>query len=86
MFLVASLLELSMVAARSRTLAGGQHAVSRRPILLFDSHNTMPYPRCSHAVTLPRPCHEPAVSLSERCIRGMAGERHGMCESSVAAL
>jgi hypothetical protein len=53
--------QLGVVAARSRTLAGGQHAASRRPILLFDSHNTIPFPRCSHAVTLPRPCHEPAV-------------------------
>jgi hypothetical protein len=36
-------------------------ALSRRPMLLFDSHNTIPFPRCSHAVTLPRPCHEPVV-------------------------
>jgi hypothetical protein len=36
-------------------------AVARRTMLLFDSHNTIPFPRCSHAVTLPRPCHEPAM-------------------------
>jgi hypothetical protein len=77
MFLVATFLELRVVAARSRKMAGGQHAVSRRPMLLLDSHNAIPFPRCSHAVTLPRPCHERAVSLSERRIRGMAGERHG---------
>jgi hypothetical protein len=57
----ATTVELCVVAARSRTLAGGQHAVSIRPMLLFDSHNTIQFSRCSHAVTLPRPCHEPAV-------------------------
>jgi hypothetical protein len=41
----------------------------------------------SHAVTLPpRPCHGLERSLSERHIRVMAGERHGMCESNTAAL
>jgi hypothetical protein len=55
--------QLRVVAARSRTLAGGQHAASRRPMLLFDSHNTIPFPRRSHAFTLPRPCHEPAVKF-----------------------
>jgi hypothetical protein len=44
--------------------------------------NNMP----SHSVTLPRPCHDLEKSLSERHIRGMAGERHGMYESNTAAL
>jgi hypothetical protein len=39
----------------------------------------------SHAVTLPQPCHGLEKSLSERHIRGMAGERHGMRESNTAA-
>jgi hypothetical protein len=39
-----------------------------------------------YAVTLPRPCHGLGKSLSERHIRGMAGERHGMCESNTVAL
>jgi hypothetical protein len=33
-----------------------------------------------HAVTLPQPCHGLEKSLSERHIRGMAGERHGIFE------
>jgi hypothetical protein len=77
MFLVSTFLETCVVAAKSRTLAGGQHALSRWLMLLSDSHNTMPFPRCSHAVTLPRPCHESVISLSERHIRGMAGYRQG---------
>jgi hypothetical protein len=40
----------------------------------------------SHAVTLPRPCHALDKSHSERRIRGMAGERRGMCELNTAAL
>jgi hypothetical protein len=39
-----------------------------------------------HAVTLPRPCHGLERSHSERRIRGMAGERHGMCESNTTEL
>jgi hypothetical protein len=39
---------------------------------------------CRHpAAILPRPCHGFERSLSERHIRGMAGERHGMCESAL---
>jgi hypothetical protein len=51
-------------------------------------HNTMPFPCCSCAVTLPRPCHGLEMSLSERYsyIPGMAGERHGICELNKAAL
>jgi hypothetical protein len=36
--------------------------------------------------TMPFPCRGIERSLSERHIRGMAGERHGMCESNTAAL
>jgi hypothetical protein len=39
-----------------------------------------------HAVPLPRTCRGLERSLSEQRIRGMAGERHGMCESNTAAL
>jgi hypothetical protein len=39
-----------------------------------------------HAVPLPRLCRGLERSLSERHIRGMAWERHDMCESSTAAL
>jgi hypothetical protein len=35
-----------------------------------------------HAVS----CRHPEKSLSEKHIRGMAGERHGMCASKTAAL
>jgi hypothetical protein len=35
---------------------------------------------------MPRPCRGLERSLSERHIRGMAGERHDMCESNTAAL
>jgi hypothetical protein len=37
----------------------------------------------SNAVPLPRPCRGLERSLSERHIRGMAGERHDMCESAL---
>jgi hypothetical protein len=44
----------------------------------------------SNAVPMPSPCRDPAMAferlLSERHIRGMAGERHGMCESNTVAL
>jgi hypothetical protein len=40
-----------------------------------------------HAVNMPpQLCHGLERLLSERHIRGMAGERHGMCESNTAAL
>jgi hypothetical protein len=76
MLLITNFLELRMVAGISRTLAGGQHAVSGRPMLIHTYH----------AVPMPRPCHGLERSLSKRHIRGMAGERHGMCESNTAAL
>jgi hypothetical protein len=42
---------------------------------------------CRHpAATMPLPCHGLGKSLSEKHIRGMAGEGHGMCESNTAAL
>jgi hypothetical protein len=60
--LLIKFLELGVVAARGHNLASRQHAVS-----------------CRHpaAATLPRTCHGLERSLSERHIRGMAGERHG---------
>jgi hypothetical protein len=76
MLLITNFLELRAVARRSRTLAGRPHAVSRRPILIHTYH----------AVSLPRPCRGLERSLSERHIRGVAWERHGMCESNTAAL
>jgi hypothetical protein len=39
-----------------------------------------------HAVPMPRLCRGLERSLSGRYIRGMTGERHGMCESNTAAL
>jgi hypothetical protein len=39
-----------------------------------------------YPVTLPRLGHDLERSLSERHIRGMAGERHSICESNTAAL
>jgi hypothetical protein len=63
-----------VVAEKRRTLAGRQHAV---PTL---------FPNCHPAATLPRTCRCLERSLSGRHIRGMAGERHGMCESNTAAL
>jgi hypothetical protein len=78
--LITNFLELRVVAGRRRTLAGRQHAVSGRPMLIHTYH----------AVPMPSPCRDPATtlerSLSERHIRGMAGERYGMCESNTAAL
>jgi hypothetical protein len=71
MLVVTTFLELRVVAGRSRTRAGRPHAVSGRPML------THTY----HAVSLPWPCRGLERSLSERHIRGMAGERHGMFES-----
>jgi hypothetical protein len=74
--LITNFLELRVVDGRSRTRAGRPHAVSGRPMLIHTYH----------AVPLPRPCRGLERSLSERHIRGMAGERHGMCESNTAAL
>jgi hypothetical protein len=76
MLLITNLLVLRMVAGISRTLAGRQHVVSGRPILIHTYY----------AVTLPRLCHGLERSLSERRIRGMAWDRHGICESNTAAL
>jgi hypothetical protein len=66
--LITNFLEIRVLAGRSRTRAGGPHAVSGR--MLIHTH---------HAVPLLRPCRGLERSLSERHIRGMAGERHGNC-------
>jgi hypothetical protein len=76
MLLITNFLELDVVAGISRTLADRPYAVSGRPMLIHTYH----------AVTQPRPCHGLQMSLSERHIRSMAGERHGMRESNTAAL
>jgi hypothetical protein len=39
-----------------------------------------------HAVSVPFPCRGLETSLSQRYIRGMARERHGMCKANMAAL
>jgi hypothetical protein len=76
MLLITTFLELRVVAGRSRKLLGRQHAVSGRPMLIHTYY----------AVLLPLPFRGLERSLSERNIRGMARERHGMCESNTASL
>jgi hypothetical protein len=76
MLLITNCLELGVVAARGRKLASHQHAVSGQPMQIHTYH----------AVPMPRPCHGLEKSLSERHIRGMAGEWHGTCESNMTAL
>jgi hypothetical protein len=49
------------------------HATSGRPMVIHTYHT----------VPLPRTCGGLKRSLSEWNIRGMAGERHGMCESAL---
>jgi hypothetical protein len=75
MLLIVNFLEMGVVAARGRKVASRQHAVSERPMLIH-----------TYAVPMPSPCHSLERSLSERHIRGMTGERHGMYESNTAAL
>jgi hypothetical protein len=76
MLLGTTFLELRVVAGRSRSRACRPNDVSERPMLIHKYH----------AVPLPRLCRGLERSLSERHIRGMAGERHGMCESNMDAL
>jgi hypothetical protein len=64
--LIINFLELCVAAVRSRTPAGRPHAISGRQMVIHTYH----------AVPLPRPCRGLERSLSERHIRGMAGERH----------
>jgi hypothetical protein len=90
MLLITNFLELYVVAETSRKRAGRPHAVSGRPMLIYTYH-AVPMlfavvPCCSPAETLPRPCRGLERSLSDGHVRGMAGERHGMCESNTAAL
>jgi hypothetical protein len=78
MLMMINFLELRVVAGIRRTLAGGQHAVSGRPMLVHTYHAlSMLLPFRHPVATLPRPCHGLERSLSKRHIRGMAGERHG---------
>jgi hypothetical protein len=77
MLMITTFLEFCVVAGRSRS---GQ--VAHMPFLIANSHITCR----SHAAAMPRPCRGRERSLSERHIRGMAGERHGMCESNTAAM
>jgi hypothetical protein len=60
------------ILLQRRTRAGRPHSVSGRPMLIHTYH----------AVPLPRTCRGRERSLSVRHSRGMAGERHGMCESA----
>jgi hypothetical protein len=70
--LITTFLELCVVAGRSQRWTGCPHAVSKWPMLIHTYY----------AVPMPFPCHGLERSLSERHIRGMAGERHGMCKSN----
>jgi hypothetical protein len=74
MLLITNFVELRVVAGRSRTRAGSPLAVSGRPMLIHPFH--------AHAAL----CRGLEKSFSERNGRGMAGARHGMCESNMAAL
>jgi hypothetical protein len=78
MLLVTNFLELRVVAGTRRTLAVCQHSVSGRPMLIHTYHAVpMLFPCRLPAETLPRPFRGLEKSLSERHIRGIAGERHG---------
>jgi hypothetical protein len=78
MLLITNFLELRVVAGISRNLAGRQHAVVGQPILIHIYHGVPMLFPCRHpAANLPRPCHGLERSLSERHIRGIAGEWHG---------
>jgi hypothetical protein len=79
LLLVRTFVELREIDGRSRTRAPRPHAVSGRPML---SHT-------DHAVPMPlyaALCRGLERSLSERHGRGMAEERHDICESNTAAL
>jgi hypothetical protein len=76
MLLITTFLELHVVAGISRTRADRPHDVSERPMLIHTYH----------AVPMPRPCRGLERSLSERHIRGMAWERHSVCESAFTDL
>jgi hypothetical protein len=72
MLLITTLVELRVVAGRSRTRAGHAHAVSGRPMLIHTCHAAL--------------CRGLEKSLSERHGRGMAWTWRGVCESNMAAL
>jgi hypothetical protein len=79
--LLITFVELRLVAGRSRTRAGRQHAVSERPILIHTYHAT-PRPRRAHAAL----CRDLENSLSKWRGRGTARAQHGMYESNTAEL
>jgi hypothetical protein len=56
MLLVTNFLELRVVAGISRTLAGRQHAVCARPMLIHTYH----------AVSMPSSCRDPAMAFRVR--------------------
>jgi hypothetical protein len=74
MLLITTLVELRVVAGRSRTWAGRPNAVSGGPMLIHTYY--------AHAAL----CRGLVKSLSERHDRGMTRARHGMCESKTVAL
>jgi hypothetical protein len=53
MLLITNFMELRVVAGRRRTLAGRQHAVSGRPMLIHTHH----------AVPMLFPCRHPAATM-----------------------
>jgi hypothetical protein len=59
--LLINFLELRVVAGISRTLAGRQHAVSGRPMLIHTYH----------AVPMPSSCRDPAMALRDRFQKGI---------------
>jgi hypothetical protein len=67
---ITNFLELHVVAGRRRKLAGHQHAVSARTMLIHTYH----------AVPMPSPCRDPAVALRGRFKKGVfvAWQGNGM--------
>jgi hypothetical protein len=76
MLLTTTLVELRVVAGRSRTRVGRPHTVSGWPMLIHTCH-VMP---------MNAQCRGLEKSLSERHGRAMARAWHDMCESNTAAL
>jgi hypothetical protein len=70
MLLITHFLEIHMVAGRRRTLAGSQHAISVRPMLIHTYH----------AIPMLSPCQAPAVALRGRFQKGIfvAWQGNGM--------
>jgi hypothetical protein len=86
MLLIKNFLELDVVTSSGHKLASCEHAVTLLPRLCHERAMNLPCVNQTRPHCVNQMGKTQSKALAERHGRGMAWERHGMCESALRAM